>query len=134
MTRQSPVHRSCASGEQGFSLLETIIALVILAMALTTLFEAYGSGIRAISAGNRHAEARLLAQSLLAQVSDPAKPQDKRGNERGLSWNLTVKPATGELAGNSPKAKWRLLEAVATVSWAPGRKIVLRTLRVGAKK
>lgn len=121
-------------GEQGFSLLETIIALVILATAMTTLFEAYGSGIRAISAGNRHGEARLLAQSLLSEVTEPASAETRQGSTRGLSWTLRVKPASGDLAGSDPKLKWRLLDAAVTVKWAPGRSLVLRSLRLGEKQ
>lgn len=117
----------------GFSLLETIIALVILALAFATLFEAYGNGIRAISAGNRHAEARLLAQSLLATVSEPAKPETRTGTSGDLSWRLVVKPASGDLASTEEAAPNPLYEVLATVAWTPGRRISLRSLRLGGK-
>ena len=126
--------KSDGNSQQGFSLLETIVALVILALSLATLFEAYGGGMRAISAGNRYGEARLLAQSLLAQVAEPTKRATLNGSTAGLDWQLVVKPATGDLAEPTAKADWLLFEAVATVHWRPGRSIVLRSLRLGPAK
>lgn len=126
--------RRASHAEQGFSLLETVIALVILALALTTLFQAYGDGLRAIDAGNRHGEARLLAQSLLAEIDDDVRPGTRQGAGDGLTWQLDIKPATGDQASGGDKAKWRLYEVVATVRWSRSRRIVLRTLRLGAAK
>jgi len=120
--------------EAGFSLLETIIALVILSLSLAALFEAYGDGLRAITAGNRHGEARLLAQSLLAEVDDKVAPGNRQGRSNGLAWRLEITPATGDLASKDAKAKWALYEVVATVRWSRGRRIKIRTLRLGPVK
>ncbi|MBU2532612.1 MAG: prepilin-type N-terminal cleavage/methylation domain-containing protein [Alphaproteobacteria bacterium] len=120
--------------ERGFSMLETIVALVILALALATLFQAYGDGLGAISAASRHADARLLAESLLAEVAEPATPRSSNGRHRGLTWQLTVKPATGDLAASVAGGPLRLYEVAATVRWAPNRQIILRSLRLGQQK
>lgn len=120
--------------DAGFSLLETVIALVILALSLAALFEAYSNGMRAIGAGNRHSEARLLAQSLLAEVDDSVSVGKQRGQKDGLAWQLETKRATGDLAPGQDKAKWALFEVVATVRWSSGRRIIVRSLRLGPNK
>lgn len=122
--------RKC-NPETGFSLLETVVALVILAVALTTLFDAYGSGIRAVSAGNQHGRAQLLAQSVLAEVAEPATSTVRSGRDGDLNWRIVVKPASGDLAKAS--AMYPLYDVAVTVGWAPGRTIVLRSLRLGSR-
>ena len=127
-------HKSKRRQEAGFSLLETLIALVILAFSLAALFEAYGDGLRAIGAGNRHGEARLLAQSVLADIEDDVRPGKQQGQQGNLSWQLEIKPATGELVTSDAKAKWALFEIITTIRWSPSRRIVVRTLRLGPAK
>jgi hypothetical protein len=70
----------------------------------------------------------------MSQVNEPASPSTSSGNHNGLAWQLTIKPATGDLASINPKTKWHLLEAVAVVKWKPGRSIILRSLRLGSAK
>ena len=131
---ESRASKKAIEAQAGFSLLETIVALVILAMALSTIFEAYGDGMRGILVGNRSNEARMLAQSILAGVPEPATPGTSNGSRAGIAWQLTVKPATGDLAASDPKSKWRLMEVETIVRWAPNHRIVLRSLRMGGTK
>ena len=53
--------------ERGFTLIEALAAIVILALSLTALLSAHDTGVRGAAAIDDHLQARLLAQSLLAR-------------------------------------------------------------------
>jgi len=54
--------------QRGFTLIEIIVALAILAVALGALFQAFSTGLRATTVTDRQAAAVMLAQSLLDRI------------------------------------------------------------------
>ena len=56
-------------GSAGFTLLEALIAIVILALSLSALLQLYSTGLRGIATIDDNLRARLLAQSVMAEVS-----------------------------------------------------------------
>ncbi len=56
------------NGEQGFTLLETLIALTILAFSLAVIFQTLSSGIAGITRAERHGYAVLHAKSVMDRV------------------------------------------------------------------
>jgi general secretion pathway protein I len=115
----------------GFSLLETLIALAILAIALTGLFQAHSSGLRAATAADDYAKARILAHSILASaLAGPGiLPAPAVGQEGALRWSISTAEAREGWAAITSD-KWRLHHIRVAVEWPRSRKIELRGLKL----
>jgi general secretion pathway protein I len=116
----------------GFTLIEALAAIVILALSLSALLAAHDMSLRGAVALDDHLHARLLAQSLLAQWSQHRTAQAaSQGRSGRFSWTVSVAPLAG--AGGAPRSEngqWMLHELIVTVAWPPRREIKLNTLRL----
>jgi general secretion pathway protein I len=121
-----------SKGEAGFTLLETLTALAILAIALVSLFQAQSNGLRAAAAAADYAEARLLGQALLADAVHGwgGPPRSRRGSEGRFNWSIDMAPELAPWAALKSDS-WRLYRVRATVAWGPGRRVELLTLKLG---
>jgi len=81
-----------ANGSAGFTLLEALIAIVILALSLGALLQLYGTGLRGIATIDDNLRARLLAQSVMAEVSYDRSLQPGRlqGRLDQFAWTLSI--------------------------------------------
>ena len=121
-----------ARGSAGFTLLEALIAIVILALSLSALLQLYSTGLRGIATIDDNLRARLLAQSVMAEVSYDRRLQPGRlqGRRDQFAWTLSITPFDdGEPAPQQP-GPWTLHRLALTVSWPQGRRIELQTLRM----
>jgi general secretion pathway protein I len=121
----------CAEAEAGFSLLETLTALTILAIALAGLFQAHSAGLRAATASDDYSQARILAHSILAgALAGPGLlPAPAAGQEGAFRWSLAAAEAREAWAA-VPSGKWRLHHIRVAVEWPRGRKLELRGLKL----
>lgn len=95
--------------QQGFSLLEVLVAFVITALALGVVFQIFGKGTTALGLGREYAQAIALAESQLAATS--------------------IDGATATMAGRfADQFDWRVNTGTPTVPPPPGATSVL-TLR-----
>jgi type II secretion system protein I len=81
--------------EAGFTLLETLVALAILGVVLTTVFDVFGSGLRAAHRNEDRLLLALVAQNLMARSRLDYNPAggDLSGDiEGGLRWEITSQP------------------------------------------
>ena len=119
--------------EAGFTLLETLTALTILAIALVSLFEAHSRGLRAASVAEDYAQARILAQGLLADTAGGRHGSliPRRGTEGKFGWAIEVGPAALPSADLKSDGNWRLQHVRVTVAWDQDRHIQLDTLKLG---
>ena len=117
----------------GFTLLEALTAITILALSLSTLLAAYRSGLQGVSAIDDHLRARLLAQSVLAEWTQHRLLQPGRfqGRLDRFAWTVSIAPFE-EAGGIYPQQSdhWRLHKLTVAVSWPHGRQIELNTLRL----
>ena len=84
-----------ARDEQGFTLLEVLIAFVIAALALGVLFDAGVSALRGARAASRYEQAIARARSHLALAvhASPLVAGDWQGDDgSGFTWHLHVAP------------------------------------------
>lgn len=118
-------------GDAGFSLLETLCALTILAIALAGLFQAHSAGLRAATAADHYAQARILAHSILASaLAGPGVlPAPATGQDGAFRWSLSVAEAREGWAAVTSDA-WRLHHIRVAVEWPRSRKIELRGLKL----
>ncbi|MDX9767971.1 MAG: prepilin-type N-terminal cleavage/methylation domain-containing protein [Ectothiorhodospiraceae bacterium] len=116
----------------GFSLLEVLVALAILAMALGVLLQSFGGGLRNARLADETSRATVIAESLLAEAGVLALlTGEKTGEtEDGFRWRLRVQPAAeatpAELTG------YLLYRVDMEVAWGDrDRSVSLSTLRLG---
>lgn len=120
------------NGEAGFTLLEALVALAILALSFAALFEVYTGGLATVSATDGHLRARLLAQSLMAEVrAGTPNPGALSGRNGDMTWTITTRPADGLSGDVGPQNPWRAFAVEVAVTWPPGRVVRLETVRLG---
>jgi general secretion pathway protein I len=116
----------------GFSLLEMVVAISILALALGALYQAAGGATRNVRVDEKYAYGVELARSLLADNgSVPASGVNATGEaDGGFDWYVTTLPiATGR--GSIVPV---LHEIEVGVSWSDGgkrREVVLNSIVEG---
>jgi len=121
---------------RGFTLIETVVALAILAMTLTVVYQSFGWTLRR-GAEQRHREwAWLTAESLLNQMRADhafAIGRQSGATSQGLTWESMVEPYALRLDASSPL---RPLQVTVAVSWGKqqGQHIELRSIEFGAAK
>jgi len=109
---------SSASQEQGFTLLEVLVALTILSLSVTVLFGIFSAGLDRTRQDTRAMQARVLAQSLLAEAqSAPPRTNADGEAESGAMWHLQVSPlARADAIATGLAAQ----KVSATVHWRSG--------------
>ncbi len=132
---------------RGFSLLEVLVAFVILGLVLGTLMEIFSGGLRNVSRAGEFQRAVLLGQSKLASVGIemPLKEGESSGEfDANYRWQVSIRPymdsqmEAAQQAG-TPVAVLpvTLLEVDVRVSWGgadQGRTFNLKTVRLANKE
>lgn len=83
-------------GQQGFTLVEVLVAFAILALVLLASLRTAGTGLRAIDAAAANEAAVLAAQSEMDRILALGRlPAERRGRIEGTpySWEVEVLPA-----------------------------------------
>ncbi|GBF27467.1 hypothetical protein MnTg02_02520 [bacterium MnTg02] len=120
----------------GFTLLETLTALMILAIAMVALLDSYATGVRASGTSDSYGRARILAQSLLSETVSGWKQRltRRQGRSGKFVWSVTITPAQEPWAALNTKAHWRLNRVQVTVAWDKNRRLQLETLKLDRPK
>lgn len=119
----------------GFTLIEVLVAFVILALALGALLPSFATGLRGIDVADHYTTAALLAESRLAEVgvAIPLQEGTTGGDlEGGFTWHLEIAARADLDPGD--RLPVRAYGVVVTVAWVAGneeRSITLETLRLG---
>lgn len=118
-------------GEQGFTLLETLVALVIAGVALIVMFEASGEGLFSIHDAATHERALSVAQSRLSLARARAVFQagELEGDEAGgFHWHEMDVPI--ENSSMPDTVAGALFRITVHVTWHEGQgRLALSTLR-----
>jgi general secretion pathway protein I len=123
--------RRCA----GFSLLEMVVAISILALALASLYQAASGATRNVRTDEKYAYAVELAQSVLANnAMVPLSGVSTQGETAGgFRWRVDTRPVKLQRTSLSRDS---LHEIEVGVSWVDGRKrreVVLNSVVEGYK-
>jgi general secretion pathway protein I len=116
--------------EDGFTLIEVLVALAILSVSLATLLGIFMEGLERTRQNQDEMAARILAQSLLAQAGAVANPQlgEKTGRTNtGMQWRLDL-----HSLGAGPTSGVTMAAVTASVYWRGSggeRSLTYSTLR-----
>jgi len=117
-------------GDAGFTLLEVLVAMVVLSVAIVTLIQLASQGLRLLRVSGEHQEAVMLADRL-ARAADVSRESLDTGHEGAYAWErrtrLVIVPADLSPAGTDAP---RLLSLSVAVTWGGGRSVELSTLRL----
>ncbi len=116
----------------GFTLVETLTALTILAIALTGLFQAHATATRSTGTADNYATARLIGEARLAEMAANWKGGRKtsKGTFADFAWSFEAIPHEAPWAAIKSKENWRLYRLHVRVAWANGRELDLETLKL----
>jgi general secretion pathway protein I len=124
--------RSARDG--GFTLLEVLVALVVLATTVVAVLQLFGGGLRLARTAGDHADAALLASAKLAELDPgPLIEGATDGTEGPYRWTrrVTLDPALLPIEADTLEtARIRLARVNVEVRWGQNRRFELATLRV----
>jgi general secretion pathway protein I len=125
-------------GQSGFTLVEVVIALGILALSLSVVFGALSNGIWQVRQADAGAQAGLLVQSVLARVGTEVPLREGQAEGQfpgGFGWHLLVQ-GFGDAADRQvwPVSAYAVTAEVFWEDASQRRSVLVRTLRLGPKE
>jgi len=123
--------------ENGFTLLEVLVALAVLSIALVAVFELFSANLKGIAASDDYVSAVLRAESKMREILDDDKLTEKSWGEAtddGYRMDATVADAATDRTEN---LQVKLLEITLTVHWTRGtkeRSLTLKTMKLVEKQ
>lgn len=121
--------------QTGFSLIETLVAFVLLSSALAVILQLFSSGLAGTLRAENHSRAMVLGDGLLAALGreEPMQPGQREGSSGPLHWRMQITPAAAGDDGDAP-GDWALYRIDLTLLWPQGTRqqtLHLATLRLG---
>jgi prepilin-type N-terminal cleavage/methylation domain-containing protein len=117
---------------RGFTLLEVLVALTVLALAIVPLMQLSSQGLRLLHLSDDYQQAVLVAERI-ARSADALEVGVQAGREGRFDWErrVTLMPVPEELvAGAGPQL--RLYALTVAVRWGSRRTLELASLRTVA--
>ncbi len=116
------------SRRRGFTLLEVLVALAILSLAVVTVIQLFGQGLRLLKVSGDYQQAVLLADQKAREV-ETVREGTESGQEGIFEWErrATVTPVPEDLTVTSPSPV-RLFQITVQVRWG-NRSVEVATLR-----
>lgn len=128
------MHSTDKQAAGGFSLLEMVVAMAVLSLCLTVLYQATSGATRNVRIDEKYAYAVELARSVLANYSSVPAGGISLGGETpgGFNWSAATSPVSVSSESIPPGA---LHNIEVSVSWNDGsleRAVVLNSVVMGA--
>ncbi|MES2817372.1 MAG: prepilin-type N-terminal cleavage/methylation domain-containing protein [Pseudomonadota bacterium] len=114
-----------APRQQGFTILEVLVAFLVAALLLTTILSGFASGMTGLFRADRYSVAALVAQSRMAEVgiTEALKPGSYQGRDSAdpdYSWRVEVSPLDWDYAGRFAEMGGTLYRVKVSVFWQGG--------------
>lgn len=125
---------------RGFSLLEVLVAFVILGLTVGVLMRIFSGGLNNLTVADGYSRAVFLAESKLAAlgVEQPLREGGESGEvDHRFRWSTEVRPyQEADQAAPQTLIKFALYQVVVRVSWDNGpreRSVQFATLRLAPR-
>lgn len=124
-------------GDKGFTLLEVLVALAILGIAVTVIFQLFSANLRALSASEDYVSASLLGAAKMRALVDDEELAEKAWTEvspEGYRLDIAVKESLTDRTEILPV---KLLDIALTIQWTRGnraRSMTFQTLKLVKKE
>ncbi len=130
--RSRGVRRGRRAGQDGFTLLEVLIAFAVLSIAVVGVIQGFAQGLRLLKVAGDHQQAVLLADQKTREMVKPVEGRDQ-GKEGSYDWERTVtlEPAP-DLTRTPATAKWHVYRIDVKVNWGDKRGIEIVSMRTVA--
>jgi type II secretion system protein I len=118
---------------KGFTLLEVLVSLALMAIAVTLLMQLFSADLRAITRSGDLTWASVKADARIKKIVDELSPDAASWSEvteEGYRMDVSINEALNERTENLP---FKLMEVSLTVGWTEGRKeksLRLNTLKL----
>jgi general secretion pathway protein I len=129
--------RSFDIHEAGFTLLEVLVALVLLSVALVVILQLFSANLRGIAASEDLAKATMRAEASMRDVLDDEDIAEKSSSETtpdGYRTDVAITKVDEKKTENLPL---ELLQISLKVHWKDGvkeRSLTLKTMKAVTKK
>jgi general secretion pathway protein I len=122
--------------EDGFTLLEVLVAFAILSIAVVVAIQGFAAGLRLLRLSGDHQQAMLLADQKVREVLNAAdEPERKEDADGPFKWERTVTAVPApDLMRTPVTEKWHVYRIAVKVSWGDKRHVELATLRASGEK
>ena len=97
----------------GFTLLEILVAFIVLSVVGGALLQLFHGGLRNIALSTEYSHAALLAKSKMAELDarTVVEPGDSEGSfDDTYRWRLTTEPHVDEDGSVLPKAEYQAMK------------------------
>ena len=117
----------------GFTLIETLVAIMLLAISLTIIMQLFSGGMRAVRLSNGYDRAVFYAQELIDEflMAPRLSEEVRRGTfEDGYQWAVEILPMADATGARRPNRLTRF-SIKATVQWpidAGAKEIAMETI------
>jgi len=125
------------NADKGFTLIEVLVAVVLLGIAVTIVLQLFSANVRAIATSEDYIYASAKAEAQMREVLENDEISEISFSEitdDGYRMDVSIAEVLQERTEN---LQVRLLEIVLTVSWTQGaheKSITLRTMKVIEKE
>ena len=123
---------------KGFSLLEVIVALAIMAIGYMTVFNLFSVSIKALGMSDQYQQAINLANSKLSEIEmlnyEAEETSGTFKSEDDFQWSLSIEPYESSL--NDPEENIKLSKVTLKVLWQDNQKtrnVELVTLKLNGE-
>jgi general secretion pathway protein I len=128
-------NKGCFDGERGFTLIEALVALAIIAAVLSAIGMVIGTTVRGTRAIDQRLALTGAAETLLAQL--PArnllKPGVQNGELEGHSWRIEVAPLNVAAQEGTPTSRFVALAVSLRMQAPRGPAFQVTTVRLVPK-
>lgn len=114
-----------APRQQGFTILEVLVAFMVAALLLTTIMSGFASGMTGLFRADRYSVAALVAQARLAEVGvtqalQAGSYQGQDAADPDYRWRVEVAPLDWDYAGRFAETGGTLYRVRVSVFWRGG--------------
>ena len=123
----------CMANKEGFTLLEVLVSLAIMAIAVTLLLQLFSANLRAVSLSGDITSASVKADARIREILEELSPvvaSWSEVTEDGYRISVSIAEVLKERMDNLP---FKLMEVSLTVGWTEGRReksVALKTLKM----